>query len=617
MKWITEIQLNNCRAFVKSETIEIPKDHHLLIYGENGSGKSSIYNGLKDFFSSSFPDSLTHFKLNYFEKAKKNERGSIVVKIVSTDTNGNDTETSLQFAEPDLSSNHRQREIILANKIKGFLDYKRMLKVHSLDVPDGEQPNVFNLVIKELLSEHRIDDPKGGVTSVELLGEYKRIAQDLLNNKSGSTKFENANDELLKLQLSVKTLLESVINKTNIYLDKYFKNKLIVSLNMGGFRVIKSPLSKKKEMVEKLSLAVKYAGDDIEFYQAFLNEARLSSLAICLYLASIKIFKPEPDNLKILYLDDVFIGLDTSNRFPLLEIIRDEFIKDGYQVFISTYDREWFELSRHWFNTHKISNKCLELFIEDDGNPNTPDYPVVIPHKGHFEKAEAYYKFKDYPSAGNYLRKECEEIIKNILPNTYKIDTSGMPLKELNKLIEQLNKFYEDCEIMKPTELVDAIDIYRKVLLNPSSHSDSKSSFFKREITDVFEVVKKLKMLSPITWSPLFGRGTKCTYQNIANNYSAEIELADNLFKVEYNGANSFSKHFFYFKTWTWNGIPYAVTRLGQIMDETTRNSFCKEKKTLKVIFEFINQTTGIAIPPSPNEVIKIGASGTLSDLLI
>ena len=48
MKWITEITLNNYRAFGKSETIKIPKGNHLLIYGENGSGKSSLFRAVRE-----------------------------------------------------------------------------------------------------------------------------------------------------------------------------------------------------------------------------------------------------------------------------------------------------------------------------------------------------------------------------------------------------------------------------------------------------------------------------------------------------------------------------------------------------------------------------------------
>ncbi|MBW7869201.1 MAG: hypothetical protein H3C31_12865 [Brumimicrobium sp.] len=51
MKWITGITLDNYRAFNGAYApIAIPAKQHLLIYGENGSGKSSIYKSVKNFF---------------------------------------------------------------------------------------------------------------------------------------------------------------------------------------------------------------------------------------------------------------------------------------------------------------------------------------------------------------------------------------------------------------------------------------------------------------------------------------------------------------------------------------------------------------------------------------
>lgn len=50
-----------------------------------------------------------------------------------------------------------------------------------------------------------------------------------------------------------------------------------------------------------------------------------------------------PDPLKLLALDDVLIGLDLSNRLPLLEIVEKDF--GDFQVILSTYDRVWFELA--------------------------------------------------------------------------------------------------------------------------------------------------------------------------------------------------------------------------------------------------------------------------------
>jgi len=614
MKWITEITLNNYRAFGKPETIKIPKGNHLLIYGENGSGKSSIYNGLKDFFSSSLGGNTT-FKLNKFVAAAGNSAGDVTVSI--TETENNNQPIVLKFNAPPTISTHGVPEIILGNKFKGFLDYKRMLKVHALEVPDGKQPNVFDLVFKELLSEHRIPNPKGGTTTVELLEEYKHISTILLTNRSDSNDFKAALAELEKLETIISTLLVKVFGKANDYLEKYFKNKISIDLTIGKMEVTKPTSLQRKRMVEDLFLKIRYAGTEIEFYQAFLNEARLSSLAICIYLASIKTFEPEADTLKVLYLDDVFIGLDTTNRFPLLELIKEEFINHGFQVFISTYDREWFELSGHWFKT-KIpgKTKSLELFIEDDEDPNTPDYPIVKPYDGNLAKAKAHFMAKDYPAAGNYLRKECESLIKNYLPNTFKMDSNGALIDELEPLMQKLDELFDLSGIAKPQELIDSIKIYRKALLNPTSHSDIKSSLFRKEINDAFEIVDKLALLPEIERKLVFSKGDIFRYENVGSQYHLQLELADNMYLCIYSGAKSLSKFRFKIKIWNRNGVDFATDNIGSVMPQKQIEKICEQIRALEDIFEGIRQSIGIEIPVNLLSEIRTGATGTLNDLL-
>ena len=53
---ITEIQLTNYKAFYgngASNKVVIPNGENLLIYGENGSGKSSLYEGVRNLFLAS------------------------------------------------------------------------------------------------------------------------------------------------------------------------------------------------------------------------------------------------------------------------------------------------------------------------------------------------------------------------------------------------------------------------------------------------------------------------------------------------------------------------------------------------------------------------------------
>lgn len=618
MRWITGIALNNYRAFGKPESISIPMGQHLLVYGENGSGKSSIYNGLKDFFASSFPSYLVTFKLNEFEKANNNENGKILITIATTDASGSPTETDYTFTEPLGGSNHRQPEIQLANKVKGFLDYKRMLQVHALDVHPDKQPNVFSLVVKELLGEHRVADPKGGTTSVEFLEEYNRLAQILCSTRSNTIKYMAAESKLKKLDAELFKLLGQIFKEANSYLERYFKNKLRLDISYNNLKVYKPATPGKKQMSEELYLRVFYAEMEIAHYHVFLNEARLSALALCLYLASVRVNPLPKEVLRVLYLDDVFIGLDTSNRIPLLEILRDEFIKQDFQIFISTYDRQWFELARQWFVNNGCKFKSLELYIEDDGNPTTPEYPVVLPSEGNLRKAEAHFKAKDYPATGNYLRKECEAIIKNLLPYTYRIDQNSEPITKLDGLMQQLSQLYEDSNIPKPQALLDAIKIYGKALLNPSSHDDIKSPIYRREIKDAFTLVQQLLALQKLGRKKVLNAGQKLSVNFSDDDYVMQLELGDNVFVTEYNGNRVLSVYKCFIRKWTYKGVDYGKNESGHIvpMVQAKIDDVIAQKRSLDEIFRGINMNTGIVIPHNPSSVVTIGTSGTLSDLL-
>ncbi|MES2654345.1 MAG: ATP-binding protein [Bacteroidota bacterium] len=548
MKWITEITLNNYRAFGAPETIKIPKGKHLLIYGENGSGKSSIYNALKDFFSSSVTGSTTTYKLNKFLERAGNLAGNVTVSI--SEIGNNNAAVPFQFCEPATSSTNKQNEIILANKFKGFLDYKRMLEVHSLKIPDVETPNLFKLIIEELLSEHRVKDPKGGVTTVELYEEYKSIVEVLTTVKSSYSKNtkEEIEAKLLKIEDELETLDEETHGEkdiperiilrrfelrdekdslddatkilkeksnlknlndefvvllgkietiANAYLKEHFKNKLQIKFSYSNLEY--NTFTDK--MVESISLKIFYSGVEIEFYHVFLNEARLSSLAICIYLASIKTFSPDPANtLKVLYLDDVFIGLDTNNRIPLLNILKKEFIDDNFQIFISTYDRQWFVTARHWFENENCTFKFIELFInDDDGNPTTPDYPVLIdPSENYFEKAKSQFAAYDFPAAGNYLRKACEAELRRILPK-HLILRVNHDTNEV-EMITKLETLIDNFEIFMTKNNLNQVPFqhfktYKKITFNPLSHDDLEVPHYRNEIRNGIELVKELQKI--------------------------------------------------------------------------------------------------------------------------
>ena len=105
---------------------------------------------------------------------------------------------------------------------------------------------------------------------------------------------------------------------------------------------------KRRFVPKELQVTIKFRGRTIEAWEGFLNEARLSALAISLFLAGVLASNPAPspgsDPLQLLVLDDVLFGLDMSNRIPVLKILKERFA--NYQVLLLTHDRVWYDNRR-------------------------------------------------------------------------------------------------------------------------------------------------------------------------------------------------------------------------------------------------------------------------------
>ena len=108
---------------------------------------------------------------------------------------------------------------------------------------------------------------------------------------------------------------------------------------------------------------------------------------MALYLAAANLSNPSPspalpDPLKVLFLDDVLIGLDMAHRLPVLDILKREYIQKGWQVFLLTYDRAWYEIARQRLS--KNNWKCYELYGVRVGDH---ERPVLIEDKDHLARA--------------------------------------------------------------------------------------------------------------------------------------------------------------------------------------------------------------------------------------
>jgi len=429
-KKITSIVINNFRGyFGEYDPINIPNGENLLVYGENGSGKSSLYKALNNFFASSRDTSVQYIKNRYLP----NDPGGIKLRFSDYDTSTNQilsgTEVSHLFS--DVNSDHNVLFIQNTALIKGFLDYTDLLKVYFHNEP---APNLFELIILNLLGEH-IPHSTGG--NFRFKERWEQLQNDLTTNAytRNDRCHKNAIAFLPTFETHLRGTLDEVFTILNQYLSNYF-NELNIELSYllapltfnYGYKWEWYTTSVFKLQVIKNGIPI--AGG----YNDFLNEARLSAIAICLYLASLRT-NPATVDLKVLFLDDVFIGLDAGNRIPILNILRNEF--SDYQKFISTYDRHWFELAKKHFKSNGNEKwKVIEMYVGFDIDPisnNKINKPIVIEGDSYYDKAIRYLNHRsapDYPAAANYFRKALEELIQDFIPQWERVDAESTQLPE-------------------------------------------------------------------------------------------------------------------------------------------------------------------------------------------
>lgn len=502
---IKTIEIDNYKAFYGNQNKIEVEGKNLFIYGENGSGKSSLYYALKDFVQGS----IETIDLNQVENIfiPTAEKGKVKVKL-TFNPNSTDAVTD-QIIELSASANpHNNLEIRDTNQLRSFLNYKHLLDIHN--IKKDEEINLFDLLVKGVLREFK---PIGMSKS---LGDTWKDIEDLLLRKTDRS--YDSSDKRRDLGVSIgnfntgfETLFnianpDYILTQANPILQQFDKAITIklsynrLALDAGG--------SLEKLNGGKVKIEIEYGGKIIDKPHLFLNEARLSAIAISIYLGMIKRL-PQIKKFKILFLDDLFIGLDLSNRMPLLEILKSEFA--DYQIIISTYDRPWYELIKFQLEGDRAW-KCLEILARK--NQRGYEQPLIKQSNNGFitqsiATAEDYYTKGDNKAAGVYLRSAFEFLLKQYcekknLRVKYLNDRSKSTSEDFWVAITDFKKNDEEIEArsggtyIKKCNLTDStknnIELYRKFVLNPLCHLDLDKHEASTEIEKAIEVIKQLNI---------------------------------------------------------------------------------------------------------------------------
>ena len=148
---------------------------------------------------------------------------------------------------------------------------------------------------------------------------------------------------------------------------------------------------------------MEFFNENLPAHHRFLNEAKLSAIALSIYFAALRL--QSDSDLKILALDDVLIGLDMSNRLPVLDIL-DEYFSD-HQIILTTYDKAWYEIVKQ--RTTEKEWKAVEFYFS-----KTDEYeiPIYVEDKAYLEKAREFLDANDYRACAIYLRTAFEFMLK-------------------------------------------------------------------------------------------------------------------------------------------------------------------------------------------------------------
>lgn len=504
---IKKIEINNYKAFYKEHTIDVD-GKNLFIYGENGSGKSSLYYALKDFFQSSREPIVFNELENIFLTNAEKGKGYIKVTF-NPNKDGAATDALYEFgARTTNTYSATDTSIRDAIGLKSFLTYKHLLGIHN--IKKGNQIDLFDLLVKGVLKHFK----SAAITGTKELGELWAEVGNAVDKPLDGTRY-NAAQKKRDVEAAIRTFNDAfrelfketgpeyILNVAQPILDE-FNHNIKIKLNYTEAR----PNADNSGIINNhVRINLKYLDKDISEPHLFLNEARLSAIAISIYLGMVLRHPQLVIKSKVLFLDDIFIGLDIANRLPLMEILKKHFIAppapNNYQIIITTYDKPWYEFMKFYLNGDS-KWKTIELYsrrarkgfeipvIKSQASPNFIQNMI--------DTAEGYFNDADNKAAGVYLRAAFEFMLKAYcekmhLSVKYLIDSSKLTSDDFWKAVV---KFKQDnisrpgrCNLTGGTET--AIEHYRKLVLNPLSHHDVNKHEITSEINNAITTIKTLK----------------------------------------------------------------------------------------------------------------------------
>jgi energy-coupling factor transporter ATP-binding protein EcfA2 len=474
------IKLRDFRAFPGEVVLELKDGCNLLLHGENGSGKSSLALALREFFTLEhpFPRPITPYA-NVFANPATSQP---MVQLTFRNATGNEDITWESAHDHPLqvgsALSPAQREMLMTvSRCSGFFDYRALLRASLSRSVDSLPEQLFLLFVENLLGSFRAKVYGGEKYVGELWLELKKTTP----KSSRDAHISRANGVAKGFDDAFRPFLAQVTEKANEYLPYFPDNRMKVEFDYPG-----SSFAKWTKLLTGKSVnpVIEFNGKKVDGHHEFLNEARLTALALCVFLAAVKLADSDPSNpdpLRLLVLDDVLIGLDLNNRFPLLELLRVEFPR--HQIILLTHDLVWFEIAKE--HTMEWGTWCYARLFEEPLGPLDPMFPRfqrLKPDVDDLTVAQGYLGVGDLRAAAVYVRAAYESCLRNICQKkninvSFKKNPKDVKAEDLWQAIQSIHDSRVATgggNFLDPT-LIPRINAIRSAVLNRLSHSGASS----------------------------------------------------------------------------------------------------------------------------------------------
>jgi energy-coupling factor transporter ATP-binding protein EcfA2 len=498
---IKTLSLTDFRAFPGPTPTTFELDSkNLLVYGENGSGKSSLFYALRGLFSYNTPPNLLDLRNSFSGTGIGNVRvhvefgdsTAVAWEVGAGKLRGANTLASNMFVGPVPVAVHPghtapvNAKVREAAKFSAMLDYRSLLNTNYKH-GDGAI-NLFEPIVMELLAGF-VD-----LATNKTILELWQAVQSSLPTINTPRLVSNALHSCTQFNTAMKRAITLLLPEAQAILRRLCPNGLqLVDLPFKGVRYnVAKALADKAYVDKEIGLQVSFRNIEVDRPQNYLNEARLSALALALYLGARLACTPQTtSHLKLLVLDDVLVGLDHSNRLPVLNVLMEHF--SDWQIILLTHDRAWFDLARH----HLVPTDwtCCEIY-EGDPAARAP-MPLVRktenrPAKGLLAKGRALLALGYVEAAANYTRQAFEYGLRGgcefqKVKLNYKVDSKDHQAQDLLDAIKIAPR-PSSVSQADWSACLQQIELFKNVVMNPYSHP-SAPNIPRQEVVDAANAV--------------------------------------------------------------------------------------------------------------------------------